>query len=272
VVTDRFDGTFVVSSVDGSTQAHFPVPSCYSPSWSPDGERLACFYTEPHWIKVMNADGSDLRRITPDCCYLPSWSPDGSRLAFVSFGRFTSDGVVGRSGVFVMNADGTAKRRVAGPSYDEGPPQWSPDGKTLAFIADGDVWIVGLDGRNERRLLGEPERSTQGLSWSPDGTTLAATHGDGDFEIFVIDVASGEVRNLTANEGINDEGAFWSPDGRFLAFTREIKGSAPQVYIAPADGGDAVRVTESELGESILHWSPMRKDARSGDPSPGTRG
>jgi TolB protein len=256
VAVDRGE-TFVVSSVDGSMRARFPVVACYSPIWSPDADRLACHYTEPHWIKVMNADGSNMRRITPDCCYLPSWSPDGSRLAYVSFGRFTRDGVSGPSGVFVMNADGSGKRRLAGPEYDEGPPQWSPDGSQIAFIAGDEVRIVGVDGGNERRLLGDRNRSTHGLSWSPDGARLAATHGDGDFEIFVIDVASGEARNLTDNEGISDEGAYWSPDGRLIAFTREVGGRG-QVFVVSADGGDAVRVTEGELDEQILHWSPMR--------------
>jgi Tol biopolymer transport system component len=249
------DDTFVVRSATGRARARFDVPFCYSPTWSPDGRRLACYYTEPHWIKVMNEDGSLMDRITPDCCYLPSWSPDGSRIAYVSFGRYADGRVSGPAGVFVMNADGSQKRHLSGPDYDEYPPQWSPDGETLAFTANDDVWLVGVDGSNRRRLLDSPDRSTADVSWSPDGRKLAVTHGDGDFEIFVVDVASGEARNLTANERIDDEGAWWSPDGKFIAFSRETDG-ASDLYLVPSEGGDAVRLTESDAAEWILHWAP----------------
>jgi Tol biopolymer transport system component len=71
----------------------------------------------------MNADGSGVRRIGRDDGEDPSWSPDGRRIVFVR-----------GNDVYVMNADGTAERRLTrNKSFDDGAtetddPEWSPVG------------------------------------------------------------------------------------------------------------------------------------------------
>jgi Tol biopolymer transport system component len=80
-----------------------------SPSWSPDGSKIAFHSTRDgndFAIWVMNADGTNLVQITGSepPCELPHWTPDGQRLAFDCDGD-----------VYVANADGSKSRRAGAP-------------------------------------------------------------------------------------------------------------------------------------------------------------
>ncbi len=78
----------------------------WSPSWSPDGRRIAF---DPNRdgnaeIYVMNADGSGVTRLTYNGAddFTPAWSPDGRRIAFASYRD-------GKSEIYVMDASGVTR-------------------------------------------------------------------------------------------------------------------------------------------------------------------
>lgn len=81
----------------------------------------------------------------------PSISPDGSQVAFVIMEKV--DGVKRVSGMLVapIEEGGVQKARQVAQG-EISSPVWSPDGSTLAFIKDGDVWTIGVDGQNEKNL------------------------------------------------------------------------------------------------------------------------
>jgi len=250
------DGIYLMD-VASPDARRLPLEPCYGPVLSPDGRRIACEYTEPHWITVGNADGSGVRRITPDCCYRPSWSPDGRKIAYLSFGRWSDEGVTGPSGVFVMNADGRDKHRVSAHGFDDHqPPEWSPDGRMLAYLSDDSIWVVDLERSTSRRLLHSPDRGTKDLAWSPDGKSLAFTHGDGDFEIFVVNLDGSGLRNLTDNERVHDESPSWSPDGTAIVFA-STRDDTTEIYAMRADGSARTRLTESAAGDPYPVWSAV---------------
>lgn len=98
---------------------------------------------------------------------------------------------------------------------------------------------------------------------SPDGTTLAftiAAPDEGsdreDTSIWTAEVSGGSPRPLTW--GTSDSQPRWSPDGKNLAFksTREGESPAPQIYLLPAEGGEARRLTDLPLGAGEPVWSP----------------
>lgn len=257
-------GANAVSGIDGLYVAErgtvrerqLRVRDCYGPVISDDGTRVACEYSEPHWIKVMDVTRGRARLITPDCCYRPSWSPDGKRIAYVSFGRWNDDAVTGRSGVFVMNADGTDKRLVAARGYDDHQsPQWSPDGRRLAFISGDDIWLVGVDRTFTRKLLDGGGRNTKDVAWSPDGRKLAFTHGDGDYEVFVVNADGTGAKKLTDNERVPDEQPSWSPDGTAIAFSSMRDGNF-EIYTMRADGSGQTRLTQNATDDTHPSWSP----------------
>lgn len=86
-------------------------------------------------------------------------------------------------------------------------------------------------------------------SLSPDGTRIAFGH-QGD--IWVADVADGQARRLTGHDA-HDGRAMWSPDGKWLAFTSNRHGNY-DVFLIPAAGGVAERITWHREGERLLGW------------------
>jgi Tol biopolymer transport system component len=254
------DGQIRVTNPSGGRERRLGRPAyCYEPIYSPDGAHLACEYTEPNVITVLSArDGTVVTR-TADCCWQPSWSPDGRQIAYVSIGRYDPRrGYVGPSGVFVMNADGTHKRRVAAkePDYNE-TPAWSSRG-VIAFIGgDGGISTVSASGKGLRRLGPDDGRDTRALAWSPDGTKLAFGHGDGDYEVFVMNADGTRLKNLTNNEKIQDEWPSWSPDGKAIAFISNRDEGLDQVFAMRADGSGQTQLTRDQRwGACCPVWSP----------------
>lgn len=124
----------------------------------------------------------------------------------------------------------------------------SDDEQTTIFLTDG----AGEDTDVVARLEGRAEA----LRWSPDGSQLLLD-GDptGDFEVYAVDAASGEVRNLTGAGDSAEGGASWSPDGTRVAFFSDREGGFA-AYVAPAGGGAPQRVTPPGQVVSWVEWSP----------------
>src|SRR5258708_37063821 len=110
-------------------------------------------------------------------------------------------------------------------------PQVSPDGRSIAYVrmgfdiktdrARGAVWLVGVDGKNERPLASAP--SSGSPRWSPDGTRIAyiGRAADGSAQLFMYWTASGvtaSISNFTDAPG----GLAWSPEGKWLPFTMPL--------------------------------------------------
>ena len=173
-----------VMNADGSGQRRLTTDAGQksAPRWSPDSGRLLYSRTSPAHVFVVAASGGPVRDLTPQGTSdsNPAWSPDGARIAMTS-----------NDAISVMNADGSARRRV---SVTRGVgPAWSPDGTQLAFTGlrlfpefgsrygpatRSDVFIVGADGKDERRLTGPVGEGYSyvgggsGPTWWPDGARL----------------------------------------------------------------------------------------------------
>ena len=226
-----------------------------SPSWSPDGSRLA-FASERDGnreIYVMDADGQNQTRLTDNDVWewSPAWSPDGRLLAFVS----ERDGDFE---IYVMDADGQNQTRLTDNGVWDGSPSWSPDGRLLAFVSrrDGnsEIYVMDADGQNQTRLTdngvwdGSP-------SWSPDGRLLAfVSKRDGNSEIYVMD-ADGQNQTRLTGYGVWDGSPAWSSDGSRLAFVSDRDGDF-EIYVMDADGQNQTRLTPGYAIYGSPSWSP----------------
>lgn len=246
-----------------------------APSISPDGSRIAYASFNGKWEIVTSAlDGTERRKITrtsgSSVFYLnPTWSPDGTQIAVVSnlildeFRR-GEEALVAPT-ILTMTADGSDVRSVA-PTIRAtlSAPVWSPDGRSLAFIAAGlgrdfgILYTAKTDGSSLSRI-GE---SIDGPpSWSPDGSRIAFMRSDwpdGTTKVYTTDPTGADLTMLhdTRERGApHFGGPLWSPDGtKILYSTSKFD---PAVVVVKADGSEAMRVVEfKEASEVRASWSP----------------
>ncbi len=148
--------------------------------------------------------------------------------------------------------EATAVQRVKGILT----PAVSPDGRSIAYIALGDLWILRI-GQAPFRLTDDAAVELE-PAWSPDGAQIAfASDRGGHMDIWIHDVASGSQTQLTHTREAASAPA-WSPDGSHIAYLLDRRGIAA-TRVRPGDGlGGVVAPRSQEIGRPA--WSP---DSRS---------
>ena len=181
-----------------------------------------------------------------------TFTPDGKGLVFTARDAGHSEPWSTDLDLFLASVErpGAPRKLTEKNRATDTTPVFSPDGKTLAWLAmsrpgyESDRLRVILrswpDGK-ERVLAEGWDRSAGSLAWSADGRSVLVTANDiGQHPAFAIDVASGEVRNLTG------QGYAAEPqpvaDGR-IAFLKDDLKSPADLYSARADGSDVKQLT-----------------------------
>lgn len=176
------------------------------------------------------------------CSNAPTPTPSG-KITFVSDRE-------GTPYIYAMNPDGSNPVKLGSWFGIPNTFHWSPDSERLAFI-DGDGWlcVVDADGGSLSKLAEIPSYS---ILWSPDGSKIAA--GRLDYEIFLIDTATGKLQNLTSTPDIKEWWPVWSPDGSQIAF---IVYNPPccEITIMDADGNNQTMITSEQGICEELIWS-----------------
>jgi Tol biopolymer transport system component len=265
---------YVVNADGTSLRLATGATNSFYSDWSPDSSRLVvsmcgCVEDRNFDIYVMDADGGNQIQLTasPARDDSPAWSPDGKRIVFV---RDEDDpGVIllgrGNPEITMMNADGSAQTRLTNVAGEDIWPQWSPDGKRIAFVSDrdstggatDDLYKINLDGSGLVRLTiaATPRISNQSGVWSPDGKQIAyVSIRDRNADIYVMNADGSGQRRLTLNPGADNQPA-WSPDGKKIAFV-SVRNDDTDVYVMNADGSGQLNLSASPGYDHAPSWSP----------------
>jgi Tol biopolymer transport system component len=215
--TDRL-GLFLVEIDSGKiTQvASEPVPGhgyCGSPDWSADGKRILLDATPGRQWSKTHIVASEFPRneqskfvdLGPGNC--PTWSPDGKQVVFrVNPGAPSAE----QAGIWIMNADGTGRKRLA----DGNLPKWSPDGKRIlsaTFDNPSQLFLIDAVSGAEQAVELTGYEFFSVPSWAGDGQTIVAVvRTGGTLAIALVDVAdpaSAKIKEViwTRGTGVSDE-------------------------------------------------------------------
>ena len=238
-----------------------------------------------------------------------SLSPDGSKVAYTVSGwehpnaRPSTDPVKPdtakgdkhetRSHIWIVSAAGGTPRQLTFSERGESAPQWSPDGRSLAFLSSRgsgtdtktQLWILPMDGGEAYQLTTSKE-NVSGFEWSKDGSRIAYLAVDtlpkadeaktarrddpqvfeGNFRLshaWVIDVATKRATEV-AHGNLTVSGApSWSPDGTRLAFqaapTTMLRDTRSDIYIVTVADKSLKKITTKPEAGSPPAWSPDGK-------------
>ncbi|HBB97638.1 MAG TPA: hypothetical protein DC054_19830 [Blastocatellia bacterium] len=222
-------------------------------------------------IYLLSMNGGEARRITnlKNGVSLFRWSPDGTRLVAVSrIGpsdsrtgdskdrsdvrhyqnssyKFNDTGWFDdrRTHFWVVDIrSGNAKQITEGNDWNDSDPQWSPDGKLIAFVSNrtgkeyeenrnSDVWVINADGSPDSSGLtkiSDHDEADNQPRWSPDGKWIAFTGEvhDRDHPKIWLAPATGGAASVLAANGLDliPGGLEWSEDGKSLYFETGVKG------------------------------------------------
>ena len=124
--------------------------------------------------------------------------------------------------------------------YFTSDPAPSPDGKTIVFVYDGDIWTVPSEGGRALRLTGMAGNESDPV-FSPDGKWIAFTgRQDGNPNVFIIPTAGGEIKQLTFSDA-NDNVDSWSWDSKYIYFVSDRYNNMTS-YKVSIEGGTPIRI------------------------------
>jgi len=220
-----------------------------SPAWNPNGQSLAytSFFSSRPGVYLVDLQSGQKSPVVTEGAFnaSPTFSPDGSQIAFA---RTLADGS-GNIEIYTANTRGGNLRRLTNARGIDTNPSWSPTGRQIAFTSNRggspQIFVMDAEGTNIRRVSREG-RYNDGAAWSPDGKRIAYAQRAGiqRFDIVVVDIITGESRQLTNGPGSNETPTF-SPDGLKIAFAAKYGSgaTATQVYLMEDDGSNVRRLT-----------------------------
>ncbi|HEX5803048.1 MAG TPA: Tol-Pal system beta propeller repeat protein TolB [Azospira sp.] len=228
-----------------------------SPTWSPDGGRLAYVSFENKKPVIYVHSLSSGKRIVvanfKGSNSAPAWSPDGRKLAVV----LTKDG---GSQIFTVNADGSGVQRLTSSGAIDTEPQFSPDGQYIYFTSDRggspQIYRIGSAGGEIQRVTFEGSYNVT-PRLAPDGKTMAfISRRDGGFRLAVMDLASRQVQVLT--NSFKDESPSFAPNGRMILIATEIGGRGVLSAVS-VDGRIKQRLSVAAGDVREPAWGPYQK-------------
>jgi Tol biopolymer transport system component len=213
-------------------------------------------------VAVMNADGTSRRLIAPDLgyCYMSDLSPQKDRVVLSRQGAGYKLMIVPLDGSWWMPLRPNTKGSVT--------PQFTPNGRTVVFSQNGDIYTVKADGANLRRLTagnvaqafslspGDQHGSSDPPDISRDGRQIAyVAFRNGIPQVHTMTLEGTDQRQIT-NRPTATARVRWSRDSKHIAFV-SLEGGYFQLFVVDAQGGEPRRLTNFRQSVVFMQWRPV---------------
>ncbi len=255
-----------------TTEDYFAFEFASDPNISPDGKMVAYVVTKIDkaqnrrnsaiWMAATDGSGKPWQFTTaPQNSTSPRWSPDGKSLAFLSSRPGEATPAAGadapKAQIYVLSMNGGEAKRITNLKNGVSLFRWSPDGMRMAAvgrIGPSDSKAENKD-RSDVRHYKTTTYNFNDTGWFDDRRT----------HIWVVEMASGNAKQVTEGDDWNDSDPQWSPDGTRLAFVSNRSGKELEedrnsdVWTISASGGPLTKISDHAEADVSPRWSPDGK-------------
>ncbi len=247
-----------------------------SVAWSPDSKEVVYSMAGSLWRQKIDSQTAQQLTDGPGYDYQPDWSPDGKAVVYVSYQKDAME-------LWLLDLATGKTQQLTNDGAVNVEPRWSPDGKRIAFVSTSynkrfHVFRADVrDGRLEDvvRLTGEMKSDLPRYYYSAYDTEISpAWTRDGQEILFISNKGhihgTGGFWRMKAEPGadareIHYEETNWkarpdfSPDGSRMVYSSYLGRQWHQLWVMPANGGDAFPVSYGDWDETNVRWSPDGK-------------
>lgn len=227
-----------------------------SPSWSPDGKKIAYVSFEGKRPRIFVSDlrtgKRELISSFPGINGAPAWSPDGTKLALaLSLNRTNPN-------IYVLDLPSKRLVQMTNDLAINTEPRWSPDGRGLVFTSDRggspQIYSLSIDNHHVDRMSYDGNYNAS-PSYSGDGKSVVLLHrANRGFNIATLDVMSGRMLELT-QDGSAESPSF-APNGKVIVYATQYRGKGVLGMIS-VDGRVKLRMPAPNGNVQEPVWSPF---------------